>query len=239
MAGGCRDSFGNDFVELFNPDTLPVSLGGLYLTDAPQGAPTLHLIPALSFIGGGGHIAFIADGEPEQGALHVGFRLAPEQGQIALFSAETNLIDCIWYGPQTTDVSEGRRPSGADTFSFFGPVTQTQPTPGGPNPGAGGIIIVTNITIPFFQLGANWSYESTGVGLDGTGWEQPDFDDSLWPVGPGCCVENCGCLPLPGINTTFSPTAPTDPILLRTRFVVNTNLDGFTFHSQPSSTTAL
>lgn len=34
----------SDFVELYNPNALPVSLGGLYLTDTPIGAPALSRI---------------------------------------------------------------------------------------------------------------------------------------------------------------------------------------------------
>ena len=39
----------NDFVELFNPDSLPVALGGCFLSDA-EGAPASSPIPPLSFI---------------------------------------------------------------------------------------------------------------------------------------------------------------------------------------------
>src|SRR5258706_15657933 len=54
--------FPDDFIELFNPDPLPVALGDLFLTDNPVGAPFRHNIAPLSFIAGGGYEVFTADG---------------------------------------------------------------------------------------------------------------------------------------------------------------------------------
>ncbi len=42
----------DDYLELFNPDDLPVALGGLFLTDVPYSWPDQHQVPALSFCGG-------------------------------------------------------------------------------------------------------------------------------------------------------------------------------------------
>ena len=80
--------FQEDFIELFNRDPLPVPLGGLYLSDEPMNWPDRHQVTPLSFIAGGSHLAFIADGNLELGANHLGFRLSGETGQIALFSGE-------------------------------------------------------------------------------------------------------------------------------------------------------
>src|SRR4030095_4310305 len=40
--------FSNDFIELYNPDSLPVDLGGFLITDNPNGWPDRQPIPALS-----------------------------------------------------------------------------------------------------------------------------------------------------------------------------------------------
>ena len=37
-----------DFVEIYNPDPLPIAVGGFYLSDKPIGQPDKSLIPALS-----------------------------------------------------------------------------------------------------------------------------------------------------------------------------------------------
>jgi hypothetical protein len=101
----------------------------MFLTYSPIGAPNLSQIPPLSFIPAHGFAVFLADGDQGQGANHVNFKLAPEKGMIGLFSPELELIDCVVYGSQSTDISQGRSPNGAETISFF-----STPTPGSPNP---------------------------------------------------------------------------------------------------------
>jgi hypothetical protein len=148
----------DDFIELFNPDPLPVSLGELFLTDNPINSPVQHDIAPLSFIAGGGYAVFTADGNTDLGPDHVNFKLRAEQGMIALIRSERSevrgesgggagssalssplsprasyIIDCVIYGPQATDVSMGRQPNGSANYGFFSP-----PTPGAPNPGLTG-----------------------------------------------------------------------------------------------------
>jgi len=133
----------DDFIELFNPDPLPVPLGDLFLTDMPTGAPFLHDIAPLSFIPGGGYAVFIADGNAGAGPDHVNFGLASENGLIALVAADGTVIDCVYYGPQTTDISMGRQPNGSVNYGFFSP-----PTPGAPNPAVippGGTVTINEV----------------------------------------------------------------------------------------------
>lgn len=118
-----------DFVELFNPDPLPVALGGLYLTDDPIARPDRHEIAPLSFIAGGGQTAFIADGDPQSGAQHVDFKLSADQEMIGLFTAGLSEIDKIIYFSQTDEYSQGRKPDGAQAYEFF-----ALPTPGAASP---------------------------------------------------------------------------------------------------------
>ena len=143
----------NDFIELYNGDTLPVNMGGMYLTDNPEDLseevylsqqdparfPAPQQIPAFSFIDGsplvnglatGGYAVFKADGNPSQGADHLAFKLRPFEGLIGLFDASLDKIDQVFYGPQSTDVSDGRNPLGDSTYS-----TETIPTPGIENTG--------------------------------------------------------------------------------------------------------
>ncbi|HYG35272.1 MAG TPA: lamin tail domain-containing protein, partial [Clostridia bacterium] len=170
----------NDFVELFNPDSFPVALGGCYLSDA-EGVLGLHQIPALSFIGAKNYVSFVADGNSSQGADHLSFKLDPEIGIIVLSDSGLNLIDVINYGPQRTDVSQGRSPNGGDTLSSF-----AQPTAGGPNPSPnGGITSVTNITaqvVKLLDITNTWKYENSGTNLPAT-WPQLSYDDADWASG--------------------------------------------------------
>ncbi|HNQ88716.1 MAG TPA: lamin tail domain-containing protein [Verrucomicrobiota bacterium] len=120
--------FRDDFVELHNPDTQPVAIGGFHLTDEPVTWPKRQQIPPLSFIPAGGYAVFYADPDIASGRNRLEFHLALEVGMIGLSDAAGVLIDQIPYGPQRPDVSEGRSPSGSSTILFF----ET------PTPGAGG-----------------------------------------------------------------------------------------------------
>ena len=96
-------SFPDDYIELYNSDSLPIDLSGLYLTDNPvefahqvESFPTsaellkfkpLNFIDAGQFDGDlpvGAFAFFIADGAASQTNGHLTFKLSPHQGQIAL-----------------------------------------------------------------------------------------------------------------------------------------------------------
>ncbi len=217
----------NDFIELYNPDPLPVPLGGLYLSDA-SGAPGLNRIPPLSFIAGNGFTAFTADGDTAQGADHVNFKLSPDVGMIVLSGADLSLLDVVNYGPQRTDISVGRYPDGGNTLSAF-----AQPTPGGPNPSPnGGITAITNITTvstPLLTIsGSTWKYDNSGTDYTTT-WRAPGFNDSSWPSGRGLFgFETTPNEYLPYTFQTFIPPPPTNgghlTVYYRTHFQWNNNL---------------
>jgi len=131
------------FIELFNSDPLPVSLGGLYLSDNLTGDPAQHEIAALSFIPGNGFAVFLPDSNPAAGPAHLNFSLAPDYGEIALSDHDLSLIDYVLYVPQTTGISQGRTPSNASNWAFF-----TTPTPGAPNPAPvapGGQLVINEV----------------------------------------------------------------------------------------------
>ncbi len=188
----------NDFLELHNPDPIPVALGGLFLSDA-AGEPKRHPVAPLSFIAGKGYAEFVADSDPEQGADHLSFKLSPDVGVILLYSTELELIDAINYGAQRTDVSEGRSPNGADRFTAF-----AQPTPGGGNPGTAlGDCTLATTTVDLLSLGATWKYNQT-ANLEGTGWYLSGYNDSAWPSGPALLAVESSTLPSPGKRTSLT-----------------------------------
>jgi hypothetical protein len=87
-----------------------------------------------------GHYALLwADGEPEQGPMHLGFKLSKSGEDIGLFAADgMTLIDSLTFGPQQRDVSYGRAADGGTVWQFF-----NTPTPGQSNGGiaASGLVI--------------------------------------------------------------------------------------------------
>ncbi|HTD87831.1 MAG TPA: lamin tail domain-containing protein [Candidatus Binatia bacterium] len=135
--------FDNDFVELYNPDPLPVALGGLYLSDEIIGWPARHQIAPLSFLRGRGYLAYIADGDTTQGPEHLNFHLSADQGNIGLFLPDLTGIDCVTYPPQRLNVSQGRSPNGGSNIVFFATATPGGPNPvvSGPGPTGGALVI--------------------------------------------------------------------------------------------------
>ncbi|MGH8048066.1 MAG: lamin tail domain-containing protein, partial [Chthoniobacterales bacterium] len=169
---------GNDFVELYNPASFPVNAGGSYLTDNPVEWITRHKIEDLSFLAAGGYLSFTADGDAGKGADHLSFKLASEQGEIGFFNSNQVLVDNVAYGPQTTDVSEGRSPNGSSAISFFG-----QPTPGAPNPGPAGSTTTTVNVIPAAKPWKYFANSGSAPATDSGGhsYFETAFDDSAWP----------------------------------------------------------
>lgn len=164
-----------DFIELFNPGTLPVGLGGCFLTDNPVQWPDRHEIAPLTFIGASSYAVFKADDDVEQGADHLAFKLAALQGEIGFFDTDLSLIDSVVYGPQSTDVSQGRSPNGGDAIVLF-----TQPSAGGPNPGS--TVVSGTTTVNLIPVASSWSFRSTNTDYSAT-FHQPAFDDSAWATG--------------------------------------------------------
>jgi len=123
-----------DFIELYNADSLPVGLGGLFLTTLPPEDNGDIRLPrsALSreaATASSSPTAMTARSQPPR------FQLAPEQGWIALLAEDLAPIDCVFYGPQTSNRSEGRQPSGAGSIASFGATHAGRGQPGIGRPG--------------------------------------------------------------------------------------------------------
>ena len=188
--------FTSDFIELYNPNPLPVGLGGLFLSDEPMGWPDRHSIAPLTFIPGYGYLRYFADGDTSQGPTHLNFTLSADQGMIALSQPDLAGIDCVVYQGQLPDQSQGRSPNGSSNIWFF-----PQPTPGAPNPLLSPA--PQPVTITLFNYAKDWRYDQTTTTLDAS-WYATNYDDGLWPVGAGLLAnEDCGCLPEP-TNTVLT-----------------------------------
>lgn len=164
-----------EFIELYNPAALPVALGGLYLTDNLAGDQARNLLAPLNFMAAGEFFRLTADGNGN-GRDRLNFRLSLEQGELGLFNTDLSTIDCVIYGPQKSEVSEGRCPNGSVNVRSLG-----TPTPGAPNDCP--FVPPPPQTVTFLTISNNWSYYRTN--LDGFNWTARNFDDSLWPSGPG------------------------------------------------------
>jgi len=119
---------GNDWLELFNRSDFPVPLAGLKLSD-DAAQPDKTVMPPLSFIGPKSFLRMIADNDPEDGPIHLGFRLSSKGEEIVLTDSEAKVIDSVLFGEQSRGTSEGRFPDGAKSLVFF----PNSATPGRPN----------------------------------------------------------------------------------------------------------
>ena len=248
-------SRGSDFVELYNPDPLPVDLGGLYLTDNPNALPHRLMlnqqmpllvkapwsIAPLSFIAGGvvegglkigAYAVFTADNDTGAGANHADFALSAYRGWIGLADATgQNRTDLVFYGPQTKDISEGRNPLGDSTLTW-----QAIPTPGIENFGlvmgsGGGTTTTTHLITSMTQT---WSYLASAADPNlGTAWYQYDYPaGATWLSGPGLLYLETSTSVSPR-NTPLPSGGPTSPY--RT-YYFRTH---FTFSGDPNAVTDL
>lgn len=120
----------SDWLELYNPGPLPVSLSGLTLTDDPSLAgQTNHLIGPLTFIAGLGWVVYKADGDAGKGPDHLLFGLDALGETMRLYSRSFVTIDEVNLLPQERGVAEGRLPDGSTNLVRF-PVSAS---PGAPN----------------------------------------------------------------------------------------------------------
>lgn len=133
--------FTEDFVELYNPEEIPVRIDGVCLTDNPFSEPTKFRLPALSFIGS--RECIVLWSQSGGNANDLNFNLQTESGLLALLDPDGRLIDGVIYPDQTVDHSQGRSPDGADTMVFF-----SIPTPGVSNPQAPTVVTETTMLIP-------------------------------------------------------------------------------------------
>ncbi|GAB5534692.1 MAG: hypothetical protein Rubg2KO_09410 [Rubricoccaceae bacterium] len=120
----------DDWIELYNSTGAPVSLDGLFFTD-DFSEPDKVALPD-TVMAPDSYLLIWADDDPEQGPLHVPFKLSASGEDAALFTEDGSggfaLIDGLSFSEQATDVSFGRNASDPSIFVPF-----TSPTPGAAN----------------------------------------------------------------------------------------------------------
>ncbi len=173
------DNFGNfeDWIEIYNPTSQAIDLGGLYLTDnlsepdqyqIPDSDPDSTTIQANDFM------LFWADSDSEKGIHHLNFKLSQSGEELGLFyinQSDTLPIDTLSYTEQSPDTSNGRFTDGANDWYFM-----SIPTPGNSNIL---FILSDNQTI---SMPHNWSIISSYINpdvLDLPGIFQPIINDVI------------------------------------------------------------
>jgi hypothetical protein len=127
----CMDEYDeyDDWVEIHNNSNKPVNIGGMYISDKvddsnPYFIPESNTI--LTTITAKGFLVLWCDRQPEQGLLHLGFKLSGNGESIILIDRDgSTIIDGYTFPSQTADVSMGRN---GEEWLFF-----ENPTPGETN----------------------------------------------------------------------------------------------------------
>ncbi|MCX6904237.1 MAG: lamin tail domain-containing protein, partial [Verrucomicrobia bacterium] len=122
----------DDWFELYNASDSTVNLAGYYLTDTITNKFKFPIPNGFSIPPRGCLLVWAdklpAYNVPPSTALHVNFHLSKSGTSIGIFGIDGTQIDFVSFGPQSTDVSEGRCPDGgADIGTMVGV------TPGAPN----------------------------------------------------------------------------------------------------------
>jgi hypothetical protein len=113
-------STGDDWLEVYNADNLPVDLSGMLLTDRTALPPANRPIPALSFIAAGGFVQFFASDLRQPDADHLDFRLSAGGEQLTLVASDrVSVLDRVTFGAQSADLSGGRTPDGGEALMDF------------------------------------------------------------------------------------------------------------------------
>lgn len=142
---GLKDEDGttSDWIEIFNPDTQPLDLGGYHLTDSTS-KPTRWTFPSGTVIAPSGYLVVFASGKNRSVAgqpLHTNFQLssgtrassctASGGSYLALTNPNGDALPPVWnpYPGQSSDVSYGLLKNATDASQAF----FAKPTPGAAN----------------------------------------------------------------------------------------------------------
>ncbi|GEM_PF-1387272 len=123
----------SDWIEIYNTNNFPVSLGGLFLTDDINNLSKWQ-IGGIQNLPPNGYATIWADGDPEKGGFHANFKLKEDGEKLLLVQALNNefvIIDSITYQAVPFKASTGRSSDGASDWIIFG-----EPTPLAPNANA-------------------------------------------------------------------------------------------------------
>ncbi|MCK5080068.1 MAG: lamin tail domain-containing protein, partial [Bacteroidales bacterium] len=116
-----------DWIEIYNAGTEAVMLGGYYMSDVLDDTAAMYQIPDTYpdsvTVAAGGYILFYANKGEASSVFNLNFKLSGGGEAVGLWDASSTLIDSYTYGEQTTDISFGRYPDGADEWGFMSDIT--------------------------------------------------------------------------------------------------------------------
>lgn len=118
-----------DWIELYNNDSEPLNISGMYLTDDLTN-PTKWQFPNNTIIDSGGYLLIWGDGyNSTNEAIYASFQLNANGDSVALFASDgETVIDSVTFRKQIRDTSYGRLPDGSNDWEYL-----SDPSPGESN----------------------------------------------------------------------------------------------------------
>jgi len=121
-----------DWIEIYNAGDEDIMLGGYFMSDILDDPGARYQIPDTYpdsvTVPSGGYILFYANKGEASSVLNLPFKLSSSGEAIGLWDSSQLVVDNLTYGAQTSDISYGRYPDGADAWGFM-----SNYTPGAPN----------------------------------------------------------------------------------------------------------
>ena len=105
----------DDWIELHNLGSQALDIGGYFLTDKTDNL-TKWEVPQGTMINGNDYLIIWADEDGSQGDLHANFKLSSGGEDVILLTPDTQIVDQISFGAQTTDMGYARSPNGTGSF---------------------------------------------------------------------------------------------------------------------------
>lgn len=115
-----QDGEYDDWIELYNNSSTPVSLSGWFLSDKADNLDKWDF-PADASIAANGYLIVWADEDSSQVGLHANFKLSAAGEQLLLINASGNIVQDITFGTQQADKGYARSPNGTGSFVIKNP----------------------------------------------------------------------------------------------------------------------
>ena len=117
----------DDWIELYNTTTTPISTKGLVFSDNPLNIAKWDLPNAV--VNPNSYFIIWADEDGNTGDNHTNFKLSNLGEQLILSNSDSTVVDAEFIYPQLDDIAYGRSPNGTGSFSMLTPTFNSNNTP--------------------------------------------------------------------------------------------------------------
>ena len=219
----------DDWLEIYNSGSIDIQIAGMYFSDDSTNMKKWQ-VPDIqtdkTLISPGEFLIIWFDNDPEQGLLHVDFKLS-RYGETIFFTDKDGetILDEINYPIQFSNISFGRNPDDNDAWNFL-----SIPTPGESNSNASVFDDPVDFSIIINEINYNsddslvygdWIelYNLSDAPVSLSGWHFKDSDDNHDYVFPDISMQPYTYLVLAEEESNFTRTFPN----------VHNSITGFSF----------